>query len=77
MEDENEIGYRICSHCGKKMEEGYVIGDYYACSDECAKKLYEEEFGQTEKDFRDDLEEEDKNFGSTEVYWTDWYGETE
>ena len=76
-EDEDCIGYRICSHCGKKMEEGYVIGDDFACSDECAIALYKEKWGETEENFKKDLEEEEKHFDSTGVYYTDWYGEEE
>ncbi len=31
---------RRCSVCGRWMHEGYILGDEYACSDECRRKLY-------------------------------------
>ena len=31
---------RRCSCCGKLMKEGYLLGDEYACSDDCRNALY-------------------------------------
>ena len=70
-ETDEEIGYRICSHCGKKMEEGYYLNGDYACSDECAIALYDGD----EEELRRDLEEEDLECGSTDCYWTEWLSE--
>ena len=35
-------GVRICSECGKEMEQGYCLydGDQYYCSDKCLNKNY-------------------------------------
>lgn len=59
--------FRICSHCGKPMREGYVIenGLEYYCSDECLHKHYTaEEWNEMYSDDGDS-------------YWTEWddYGE--
>lgn len=57
---------RICSHCGKEMQEGYCIEggmDYY-CSDECLEsEISREEY------------EKLYDNGDGDSYWTDWYGE--
>lgn len=37
--------FRICTNCGKRMVEGYVIGDDYACSDECRNAIYKRDCG--------------------------------
>lgn len=31
---------RRCTMCGKLMSEGYLLGDYYACSDKCKHDHY-------------------------------------
>lgn len=60
---------RTCSHCGKGMHEGYCLGELeYACCDECAIALYDGD----EEQFRADLDEEERDCGSTECYWTVW-----
>lgn len=55
--------YRVCSHCGKIISEGYCIenGDAYYCSDEClcANMKYEEYV-------------ELYNNGNGDSYWTTW-----
>lgn len=53
---------RICSECGKIMQEGYVIGgtlEYY-CSDECLHKHY------TEEEWKEMYTDDGDN------YWTSW-----
>lgn len=62
---------RICDVCGKWHTEGYyVCEDEYACSEECAIKLY----GGNETAFRLDLamldNEETADYAPT--YWTEW-----
>ena len=63
--DEYDIdGMRVCSHCGKLMNEGYCIesGMAYYCSDECLHaNMTEEEY----------LELYDEGDGDT--YYTQWY----
>ena len=68
------IGLRVCSVCGKFIDEGYYIDGDYACSDECAVKLPRyrgmkpgDAYPQLYQDVDTDNEE---NRG--EVYWTDW-----
>ena len=29
------IGFRICTNCGVKMKEGYMLAGEYTCCDEC------------------------------------------
>lgn len=65
------IGFRVCSNCEVRMEEGYQLGCEYACCDECAIALYDGD----EKQLRADLEEEWRRPGSTDCMWTYWYGE--
>lgn len=52
---------RICSYCGQKMVQGYVIDDgaEYYCSDECLGGYYSEE-------------EYDKLCQKRLAYWTEW-----
>jgi hypothetical protein len=52
---------RICSYCGQKMVQGYVIedGKEYYCSDECLGGYYSEE-------------EYDELCQKGEAYWTEW-----
>lgn len=59
-------GYRICSVCGKRMEEGWFHNDevVYACSEECCLALYEGDRKQMEDDMEDDI-----------FFWTFWYDE--
>ena len=60
IDDEGE--YRICSVCGKKMREGYMVegGGGYYCSDECLhKEMTEEEY---EKYYEDGV-----------MFYTEWY----
>lgn len=64
----DECGYRICSHCGKRFHEGYYLGDEYACSEECAVALY----GGDRELFEVDLEMEENEPGTTECYWSVW-----
>lgn len=57
--------YRTCSHCGKRMVEGYCLyegADYY-CSDDC---LHAE---MTHEEYMEAYEADD-------AYWTDWEPET-
>lgn len=65
------IGFRVCSNCGVKMMEGYMLEGEYACCDECAIALYNGD----EEQFRSDIEEEWWSPGSTNCLWTEWYGE--
>lgn len=66
-----EDNIRRCSHCGKPMKEGWLLGDEYACSEECAIALYD---GDKEQ-FENDLEMEEQECGSTDCYWTQWESE--
>jgi len=63
--DEYEIDtMRVCSHCGKLMDEGYCIEsgiDYY-CSDECLHA------NMTEEEYLDLY-----NDGKGDSYYTEWY----
>lgn len=64
----DECGYRICSHCGRRFHEGYYLGDEYTCSEECAVALY----GGDRELFEADLEMEENEPGTTECYWSVW-----
>ena len=68
---EDWIGFRVCTNCGTKMKEGYMLAGEYACCDECAIALYDG----NENQLRADLEEEWYRSGSTDCMWTEWYGE--
>ena len=62
---------RICDVCGKWHTEGYYVGeDEYACSDECAIKLY----GGNETAFREDLAllDDEETADDAVTYWTEW-----
>lgn len=52
---------RKCDHCGKGMNEGYVVnkGDEYYCSDTCVSKHY------TSKEWS-------KMYENDQGYWTGW-----
>ena len=56
---------RICSHCGKDMNEGYVIagGIEYYCSDTCLHEHY------TPEEWEDMYDDDGEN------YWTEWENE--
>ena len=68
---DNWIGFRICTNCGAKMKEGYMLAGEYACCDECAIALYK---GDKEQ-LQSDLDEEWLSPGSTDCIWTEWYDE--
>ena len=62
---------RVCDVCGQWHTEGYWVGEEdYACSEECAIKLY----GGNEEEFRADLamldDPEMRDMACT--YWTEW-----
>ena len=62
---------RVCDVCGKWHTEGYWVGEEdYACSEECAIKLYEGD----EEAFKADLalldDPETADIACT--YWTEW-----
>lgn len=38
-------GVRWCSYCGKPMNEGFYLTDFYACSKECRNKHYKQDYG--------------------------------
>ena len=62
---------RICDVCGKWHTEGYYVGeDEYACSEECAIKLY----GGNELAFRLDLSllDNEETADAAVTYWTEW-----
>lgn len=62
---------RICDVCGKWHTEGYYVGeDEYACSDECAIKLY----NGNEAAFREDLTllDNEETADDAVTYWTEW-----
>lgn len=52
---------RICSHCGKLMNDGYVFydGESYYCSNECLHQHFSEE-------------EYIRAFNADDAYWTEW-----
>lgn len=52
---------RVCSHCGKLMNDGYVFydGEAYYCSDECLHQHFSEV-------------EYIRAFNSDDAYWTEW-----
>ncbi len=52
---------RVCSHCGKLMDNGYVFydGEAYYCSDECLHQHF------TEEEYR-------QAFTRDDAYWTEW-----
>lgn len=54
--------YRICTHCGKVMIDGYLIddGSSYYCSDEC---LYS---NMTKEEYLEMYENDD-------AFYTEWY----
>lgn len=58
-----EDNFRICTHCGKTMKEGYCIenGMEYYCSDDCLHKVY------TEEEYLELYDD-----GNGDSYWTSW-----
>lgn len=38
-------GVRWCTYCGKPMNEGFYLTDFYACSDKCRNEHYKQEYG--------------------------------
>lgn len=52
---------RVCSHCGKLMNNGYVFydGEAYYCSDECLYQHFSED-------------EYIQAFNRNDAYWTEW-----
>lgn len=62
---------RYCDNCGEWHIEGYWIGECeYACSEECAIKLY----NGNEEAFRADLAllDDDETANDAPTYWTCW-----
>jgi hypothetical protein len=62
---------RICDVCGKWHEEGYWVDEMnYACSEECAIKLYggDEEAFKADLALLDNPETADRAY----TYWTTW-----
>ena len=59
----DELDIRVCSECGKPMDEGYCIdnGYEYYCTDDCLHKHYSQASW--------DLMTEDDD---SECYWTEW-----
>lgn len=60
-----EDGFRICSHCGEEMIEGYCIngGEEYFCSDECLEAAHTEE----------EIDSMYIGIGDSNSYWKTWY----
>lgn len=57
----SEEEYRICTVCGRKMVEGYIVeenGEYF-CSDDCLHAYY------SEQEYKEMCEED-------RAYWTQW-----
>lgn len=63
-------GFRICSHCGQRIEEGFYLDGDYACSRECAVALYNGDEAQLEADIQAEM----NTCGSTDCYHTAWIG---
>lgn len=66
-ESSNRITYtyiytegRNCSKCHKVMNDGYIVGDEYYCSDECLHKVY------TEEQYR-------QLYNNDVAYYTEWW----
>ena len=59
---------RICTVCGHIMCEGYMFHyQDYACTVECAKKLYRDIYGESEESLKNDLETDED-----ECFYTCW-----
>ena len=52
---------RFCTVCGRKMKQGYVVGDglEYFCGDNCLKQIYS-------------ADEYKKMYINDQAYWTEW-----
>lgn len=62
-----DTGLRVCDKCGHFMKEGYLLGDEYACSYECAVGLYDMPEKEAIKQLDKDLAENEDD-----CYWTEW-----
>lgn len=64
MEEPDYDTWRVCSKCGKRFQEGYMVygGMEYYCSDECLHSVYSQE----------EWEEMYDN-GNSDSCWTQWY----
>ena len=62
---EKEEGFRICSHCGEEMIEGYCIngGEEYFCNDECLEATHTKE----------EITNMAIGADNSDSYWTTWY----
>ena len=65
---EKEEGFRICSHCGEEMIEGYCIngGEEHYCNEECLGAVYTQE----------EIENFDLNKNGAN-FWKSWYEDGE
>jgi hypothetical protein len=62
---------RVCDVCGQWHTEGYWVGEEdYACSEECAIKLYDDD----EEAFKADLAllDDPETIDLACTYWTEW-----
>ena len=57
-----EVYMRICHWCNKKIEEGYLVDDYYVMCEDCRLEIY------TEEEF-------DNQYCKGEIFWTTFYDE--
>ena len=53
---------RICDWCNEKIEEGYLVDDYYIMCKNCKSEIY------TEEEFND-------RYYEGEIFWTTFYDE--
>lgn len=61
---------RVCEHCGKLMNEGYLVNDFNTyCSEECARAATAK-MGWTEEMFNERLADADSEDAC--IYWTQW-----
>jgi len=59
---------RKCDKCGCGMDEGYVAGTEYYCSDTCLHTIY------TPEEWTN-MYEEGEDMGGSDYYWTKWEDE--
>jgi hypothetical protein len=66
--DESELFCRVCSHCGKGMNSGFMVdnGEQYFCSEPCLHTEY------TAKEWLELYDD-----GQSESFWTEWFQEDE
>ena len=67
-----------CDKCGKGMDEGYIFGDWVACSDACAfDEHYTKEMFDAEWKIINEEYDKGNNvpYDKMENYWTSWEGE--